>query len=63
MVDCLLEEQQHGVKKEVTMVNGCVDLQEGAQPSYSLCSTQNGIAKSQGQGLPQQITEEVKLDE
>ena len=51
------------LKNKATMANGCVDLQEGAQPSYSLCSTQNGVAKSQGQGLSQQITEEVKLDE
>ena len=63
MVDCRLDKWQDGVKNKVTMVNSCVELQEGAQPSYSLCFMQNGIAKSQGQGLPQQITEEVKLDE
>ena len=51
MVDCRLEERQDGVeKKEVTMVNGCVDLQEGAQPSYSLCSMQKWRSKIPGAG-------------
>ena len=63
MVDCQLKEWQDGVKNKMTMTNSCVDLQEGAQPSYSLCSMKNDVVKSQGQGLPQQITEEVKLDE
>jgi len=50
MVNCWLEEWQDGVEKEVTKVNGCVDLQEGAQPSYSMCSTQKWRSKVPGAG-------------